>query len=89
MPLMTTSLEEYALIESWEDVVLSANRDRAGILTIGVGHKPAAGEPRVTASLTITARQASEVLTFDLAIFEFAVNAIVKMLLISCLFGTR
>lgn len=76
---MKTSPEGRALIESREGVVLSAYKDSAGILTIGVGHTSAAGEPKVTAGLTITARQASEILTRDLAVFEKAVNADVKV----------
>lgn len=78
---MKTSSTGRALIESREGVVLSAYRDSAGILTIGVGHTSAAGEPKVTAGLTITARQASEILTRDLAVFEKAVNAAVKVTL--------
>ncbi|MDM8346674.1 lysozyme [Pseudochrobactrum sp. sp1633] len=76
---MKTSPEGRALIESREGVVLSAYRDSAGILTIGAGHTSAAGEPKVTAGLTITARQASEILSRDLAVFEKAVNAAVKV----------
>lgn len=68
-----------ARIESREGVVLSEYKDSAGILTIGVGLTSAAVEPRVTAGLTITTRQASEILSRDLAIFVAAVNASVKV----------
>ena len=76
---MKTCPEGRALIESRPCVALSAYKDSAGILTIGVGHASAAGETQVTAGLTITARQASETLTRDLAVFEKAVNAAVKV----------
>ncbi len=76
---MKTSSTGRALIERREGVVLSAYRDSAGILTIGVGHTSAAGESRVTAGMTITAWQASEILSRDLVIFEAAVNASVRV----------
>lgn len=59
--------------------MLSEYKDSAGILTIGVGHTSATVEPRVTAGLTITTRQASEILSRDLEIFVAAVNASVKV----------
>lgn len=79
---MKTSSAGRALIESREGVVLTAYRDDAGILTIGVGHTSAAGAPRVTAGMTITLQEARDILSRDLAIFEAAVNVVVKVPLV-------
>lgn len=42
--------------------------------TIGVGHTSAAGAPKVTKGMTITAAQCDEILSRDLATFEDAVE---------------
>lgn len=76
---MKISIEGRALIESREGVVLSAYKDGAGILTIGVGHTSAAGLPKVTAGMMITTQEARDILSRDLVIFEAAVNATVKV----------
>lgn len=76
---MKTSSQGRALIEQREGVVLSAYKDSAGIWTIGVGHTSAAGAPKVTAGMKITAAEASEILSRDLATFEAAVSSAVKV----------
>ena len=76
---MKTSAAGRKLIEQREGVVLTAYRDSAGVLTIGVGHTSAAGSPTVTPGMTITAAEASEILYRDLAVFETAVNSLVKV----------
>ncbi len=76
---MKTSTAGRKLIEQREGVVLTAYKDSAGILTIGVGHTSAAGAPKVTAGMKITAQEASDILTRDLAIFEKAVIDAVKV----------
>lgn len=76
---MKTSSEGRALIERREGVRLSAYKDSAGILTIGVGHTSAAGSPKVVAGVKITAQEARDILTRDLAIFEKAVNEAVRV----------
>ena len=46
--------------------------------TIGVGHTSAAGPPKVTKGMTITADECDEILSRDLAVFERAVESAVK-----------
>lgn len=76
---MKTSDKGRALIEQREGVRLQAYRDSVGIWTIGVGHTSAAGEPHVTPGLTITQAKCDEILSRDLAKFEAAVSATVKV----------
>lgn len=47
--------------------------------TIGVGHTSSAGPPKVFKGMRITAREADEILSRDLATFEAAVNSAVKV----------
>jgi len=47
--------------------------------TIGVGHTSAAGPPKVTKGMTITAEESDAILTRDLATFERAVERAVKV----------
>jgi len=47
--------------------------------TIGVGHTSAAGAPKVFKGLTITAKEADDILSRDLATFEKAVATAVKV----------
>ena len=56
-----------------EGVVLNAYRCPAGVLTIGVGHTSAAGAPKVTPGMKITAAEAMAILERDLA--KFAARA--------------
>lgn len=62
-----------ALIASREGNKLRAYKDSRGILTIGVGHTSAAGDPVVTPGLVITAAQSDAILSRDLETFERAV----------------
>ena len=47
--------------------------------TIGCGHTSAAGAPKVTKGMTITAEECDEILSRDLAVFERAVESAVKV----------
>lgn len=76
---MKTSAAGRKLIEQREGVELTAYKDSVGIWTIGVGHTSAAGAPKVAAGMKITAAQASEILSRDLATFEAAVSSAVKV----------
>ena len=65
------------LIKSWEGLYLTAYHgaaDRPGLLTIGYGHTDAAGPPKVTPGMTITERQAQDILRSDLTGCEIAVS---------------
>ena len=76
---MQTSPTGRAAIAAREGVKLTAYTDSAGVLTIGVGHTSAAGAPKVTKGMKITAAQADEILSRDLAAVEAAVNGAVKV----------
>ena len=80
---MKTTIEGRRLIEAREGVRLKAYRDSVGIWTIGVGHTSAAGPPAVVPGLGITAAQASDILSQDLAQFERAVAQAVTVPLAS------
>lgn len=67
------------LLSQREGVRLHTYRDSKGIPTIGVGHTSAAGLPTVTMRMTITPQQCDEILTRDLAKFETALNAAIKV----------
>lgn len=76
---MKTSSFGRAEIARREGCRLTAYFDSVGILTIGVGHTSAAGAPKVTKGLTISASEADAILSRDLALFENAVNNAVKV----------
>ncbi|MBN9034979.1 MAG: glycoside hydrolase family protein [Rhizobiales bacterium] len=76
---MKTSTAGRAAISAREGCILTAYKDSAGVLTIGVGHTTAAGPPAVTAGLKITAAQADEILSRDLAAVEADVNRLVTV----------
>lgn len=69
-----TSAKGRKFIEKHEGVVLKAYRDAAGVWTIGVGHTAAAGGLVPKKGMTITAEQADNILSADLAKFEKRVN---------------
>lgn len=71
---MRTSERGRAFIAAHEGTVLRAYRCPAGRWTIGVGHTSAAGAPEVLPGMTITRRQAAEILARDLARFELRVK---------------
>lgn len=83
---MKTSPEGRALIEAFEGRFLNAYRDSVGVLTIGFGHTSAAGEPRVTRELTITAEEADQILAADLARVEAQVSRAITKPLNQCQF---
>jgi lysozyme len=72
---MKTSKAGIDLIKKWEGVRLTAYKCPAGIWTIGYGHTSAAGAPKVVAGMTITAKEAEEILTRDLLKYETAVKS--------------
>jgi lysozyme len=76
---MKTSPAGRAAIEQREGVILKTYLDTRGIPTLGVGHTSAAGPPKVTLGLKITAAQADEILARDLANVEKAINRLVKV----------
>lgn len=70
------------LIKQWEGKYLTAYHgaaDRPGLLTIGYGHTDAAGPPKVTAGMTITEKQAEDILRNDLYGCESDVAQLVKV----------
>ncbi len=76
---MQTSPAGRAAIARREGNVLKAYLDSVGVLTIGVGHTSAAGPPKVTKGLTITAAESDEILARDLAGVEASVSSLVKV----------
>lgn len=70
------------LIKQWEGKYLKAYHgaaDRPGLLTIGYGHTDAAGPPKVTEGMTITDKQAEDILRSDLYGCESDVAQLVKV----------
>lgn len=53
---------------------LRAYRDSVGVLTIGIGHTDAAGAPKVTIGLTITAAECDAIFARDVATYVAAVR---------------
>lgn len=72
---MKTSPAGAAFIAALEGVVTRAYRDAAGVMTIGVGHTAAAGEPKPARGMTITRDEAMRILSRDFARFEPRVAA--------------
>jgi lysozyme len=66
-----------ALLKKFEGCKLKAYKCPAGILTIGYGHTSAAGAPEVTDGMTITQKQADDILRQDLVKYETAVQGLV------------
>ena len=64
----------HAMLKQFEGCKLKAYRCPAGILTIGYGHTSAAGAPAVTDGMTITQKQADDILSRDLVKYETAVQ---------------
>lgn len=73
-------------IKRWEGEKLTAYRDTAGILTIGVGHTSDA-HLTVTPGLKISKQKSDELLTYDLLEAEQAVERFVKVPLNDTQFG--
>jgi lysozyme len=76
---MKTSAAGIDLIKTFEGVRLKAYKCPADVWTIGVGHTSAAGPPKVTAGMTITAAQANKILAQDLVQFENGIDSSVKV----------
>ena len=79
---MKTSSAGRAAIAQREGNILKAYPDPATggePFTIGVGHTSAAGPPKVTKGMKITAAESDAILTRDLATFEAAVERAVKV----------
>lgn len=74
------SQEGLALIKQWEGLRLGAYKDAIGVWTIGYGHTSAAGKPFVHKGMTITEKQAEELLCKDLRQFE---NTVAKAVTVS------
>jgi lysozyme len=68
-----------ALLKKFEGCKLTAYRCPAGVCTIGYGHTSAAGLPEVIDGMTITQKQADELLKHDLVKYEAAVESLVKV----------
>jgi lysozyme len=66
-----------ALLKKFEGCKLKAYRCPAGICTIGYGHTSAAGAPEVKDGMTITQKDADDILRRDLVKFETAVFGMV------------
>lgn len=76
---MKTSDNGIALLKKFEGVKLHAYKDAVGVWTIGYGHTSMAGDPTVTAGLTITQAEAEDILRSDLVKYEKPVNELVKV----------
>lgn len=67
------------LIKRFEGLELKAYKCSANKWTIGYGHTSAAGDPKVTPNMTITADEAESILSRDLVKYEGYVNDTVKV----------
>ncbi|WP_421912720.1 lysozyme [Mesorhizobium sp.] len=76
---MQTSPSGRAAIARREGNKLTAYLDSVGVLTIGVGHTSAAGAPKVTKGMKITAAQSDEILSRDLADVEASISSLVRV----------
>ncbi|WP_273755884.1 lysozyme, partial [Bartonella sp. MM73XJBT.G] len=68
------SQEGLALIKQWEGLRLNAYKDAIGVWTIGYGHTNSAGKPFVHKGMTMTEKQAEDLLRQDLRQFENTVE---------------
>lgn len=68
-----------AALKSREGERLTAYRCSAGVLTIGVGHTSAAGEPKVRPGMRITAAESDAIFARDLGKYERPVAAALKV----------
>jgi len=76
---MKTSANGRKEIALREGNILKTYKDSVGVLTIGVGHTSAAGLPKVTAGMTITAAESDEILSRDLGAVEKEIDKLVKV----------
>ncbi|WP_208440236.1 lysozyme [Bartonella raoultii] len=73
------SQEGLALMKQWEGLRLNAYKDAIGVWTIGYGHTNSAGKPFVHKGMTLTEKQAEDLLRQDLRQFENAVEQAVHV----------
>lgn len=76
---MQTSPAGRAAIARREGNKLTAYQDSVGVWTVGVGHTSAAGPPKVTKGMKITAAESDEILARDLSAVEAAVSSLVEV----------
>ena len=74
-----TSPRGVQFIKDGEGCSLRAYKCPAGVWTIGYGHTSASGSPVVFEKMTITQREADEILKSDLRKFEEAINRLVQV----------
>lgn len=67
-----------ALIRAYEGFRAKAYRCPAGILTIGYGHTSMAGPPDVRVGMTVSKKQAEDILAADVAIFASEISRFIK-----------
>jgi len=77
-----------ALLKKFEGCKLKAYRCPANVCTIGYGHTSAAGAPAVTDGMTITQKDADDILRRDLVKYEPAVYGMVQQPLTQHQFDT-
>ena len=71
---MKTSPQGIDFLVRHEGCRLQAYQDTRGIWTIGVGHTASAGFPAPYVGMTISQKQADDILSHDLIAFETVVN---------------
>lgn len=76
---MKTSRQGRDFIKRWEGVRLKAYRCSANVLTVGVGHTAAMGDPIPFEGMTISAEEADIILARDLAAIEQQVQSAIKV----------
>jgi lysozyme len=76
---MQTSDRGLATIVGHEGIVLNPYRDSVGVWTIGVGHTAAAGAPNPQSVPAMTVDEAMALFRLDVAKYEAAVSAAVKV----------
>jgi len=84
---MKTNAAALKLIRTFEGLSLQAYLDPVGIWTIGYGHTSAAGPPKVTRGLKLTAVQCAKILSNDIVKYEAAVERLVTVPLSGNQFG--
>ncbi len=67
------------VFKQWEGLRLNAYKDAIGVWTIGYGHTNSAGKPFIYEGMTITEKQAEELLCQDLRQFENVVERAVTV----------
>lgn len=76
---MRTSLNGRKFLAIEEGIVLGDYVDSVGVRTCGVGHTAAAGPPKPVEGMVLTLDEAMRIFADDLAKYEQAVNAAIKV----------